>query len=56
LRNLKDNASQLTTIAIRSQDGKYLSLDYYLSQVDKPLKDLIFTEKYEAVQISNKEI
>ncbi|CDW71203.1 camp-dependent protein kinase catalytic [Stylonychia lemnae] len=52
----QNRSNNLTTIAIRSQDGKFLSLDYFLSQVEKPLKDLLFTEQYEAVQIQNKEI
>lgn len=31
-------SEELTTIAIRSRFGKQITLDYYLTQVEKPLQ------------------
>lgn len=38
-----------TIVALRSHNSRYISLDYFLTQVEKPLKQLPLDEKLEAI-------
>jgi hypothetical protein len=49
IRRTDTPESLLSTVALRSKHGQYPTLDYYLTQVDKPLFGIDPNEQIEAV-------
>ena len=48
--------NNLTTLAVKSKNGQYTTLDYYLTQVEKPLNLIQHDEILEAFQVPNTDL
>lgn len=48
IRKTDESMNTLTSLAVRSRNGQYTTLDYYLTQVEKPLNLIQHDEQLEA--------